>query len=134
MQKILRAIAFESFALYILSQLFTGVVVRDGIQGILISGGAIALASFLLKPVLKIFTAPFAWLTFGLASIICDAIILFIVTRFIKQLVLVAFTWPGLNILGFIIPRMHFNLFFAFLVVAASQFVIKWFLIWLTQE
>ena len=53
MQKILRAIAFESFALYILSQLFTGVVVKDGIQGILISGGAIAVASFLLKPVLN---------------------------------------------------------------------------------
>ena len=132
MQKLLRAIAFESFALYILSQLFAGVVLKDGIQGIIISGAAIAVASFLLKPILKVFTAPFAWLTFGLASIISDGIILFIVTRFVKQLVIVAFTWPGLNIMGIILPRMHFNLFFAFLVVAASQFVIKWFLIWLT--
>lgn len=134
MQKILRAIAFESFALYILSQLFNGVILKDGVQGILISGAAIAVASFFLKPILKVFTAPFAWITFGLASIISDAIILFVVTRFVKQLVLVSFTWPGLNIMGFIIPRMHFNLFFAFLVVAASQFVIKWFFIWLTQE
>lgn len=134
MQKILRAIAFESFALYILSQLFSGVIIKGGIQGIIIGGAAIAVASFLLKPVLKVFTAPFAWATFGFASIICDAIILFVVTRFVKQLVLVAFTWPGLDIMGFIIPKMHFNLFFAFLVVAASQFVIKWFLIWLTQE
>lgn len=134
MHRILRSIAFESFSLYLLSIILSGFIIRGGLPTLLLGGLVLAVLSFILKPILSILSAPFALITFGLASILSNAVILFALTKVIKQIEITAFTFPGINLWGVIIPHIYFNTFFAFLVVTIVQYVIKWFLIWLCRE
>lgn len=133
MKNLARSIAFESFSLYLLSQIFPGVIIIGGLPTLLLGGLVLSLLSFILKPILNVLTAPFALITFGTMSVVVNAVILFVLTKIVHQVVIHAFTLPGMSFMGFIVPKISFNAFFAFLVVAAGQIMIKYFLLWLTE-
>lgn len=133
MRGIFRNICFEGFSLFLLAQMFSGVVIIGGLPTYLFGGLILWILSIILKPILNILTFPFALLTFGTISMLTNAIILFTLTKFVKQINIHAFTFNGLSFLGFVIPKMEFNIFVAFLVVSVGQIMIKWSLLWLTK-
>jgi putative membrane protein len=134
MHRVLRSVAFEAFSLYLISQILPGLIIIGGLQTLIFGGVALSVLSFVLKPILNVLSAPLNLITFGLASVLSNAIILLILTKIINNIDITAFTFAGLNLGLVIIPKIHINTFFAFLVVAIAQWVVKWFLIWLCKE
>jgi len=134
MRGIVRDIVFNTFSLFILTQLFNGIRILGGLPELVISGSVLSLLSFVLKPILKVIAFPFNAITFGAFSIVINAIVLYTLTLIVKQVRITAFTWNGIHIAGFVVPRMQFNTFVAFFVIALVQTCIRIGLAWLMQE
>jgi putative membrane protein len=134
MKKAVRAIAFNAFSLFILTQLFSGIKILGGLPALLTSAIVLSLLSLILKPILKIVAFPLNMITFGAFTIVIDAIILFILTIIVKEVSIHAFNWPGISFAGFVVPGFSFNTIFAFLLIAIIHSGIKIALIWLMEE
>ncbi len=134
MKTIVRSIAFNSFSLFLLSQIFAGVRILGGLPALLISGTTLSILSVILKPILGIIAFPFNMITFGAFTIVVNAVILYVLTLFVRQFSIHAFLWPGISLAGFVVPALTFNTIFAFLLIALIHSGIKIALIWLMQE
>ena len=132
--KIIRSILLEAISLYILTQLLPGFIVFGGMQTYIIGGAVLWLLSITLKPALNFVAAPFYLITFGLVSIITHALIFFILTKLLHSIQIKSFTLASISIFGVVIPRFNFNLLEAFLIVAATQIMIKWIILWIAKE
>ncbi len=126
--------AINAFALFAISQLLAGVSVNGGLIIFLMAGAVLSVLSFFLKPILGIITLPFNLLTFGLFSFITNAFILYLLTVFIPQISISAFVFPGSSFAGFIIPRIYFNVFFAFIVSSVLLSIIASSIRWVIKD
>src|SRR5690348_9356322 len=118
MKKIARSIAFDSFSLFILSQMFSGVRILGGLPALLFSGAILSLLSVTLKPLLKVLSFPLNAITFGAFSIVINAIVLYVLTLLVKEISIHAFTWQGVSYAGFVVPKFSFGTIMAFLLIA----------------
>lgn len=90
-KKVLRYFVVDTFSLWAVSQLTTGMQFEDGLRTFLLASGALTLASILGKPVINIMLLPLNLVTFGLFKWVSSAIALYLVTLVV----------PGFNIVGF---------------------------------
>ena len=134
MKGILKRTIFNAISLFILSQVITGVKVNGGIQTLLFSGFILALLFKVLKPILNLFSLPLNMVTLGLFSFIINAILLYLLTIFVPNVIVAQFTFNGFSFAGFIIPVIHFNAFYAFIVAAALLSLIINFFEWLVKR
>lgn len=134
MKRIARAIAYNTFSLFLLTQVFSGVKIFGGFTSLLFAGFALSIISFLLTPLLRIIAFPLNLITFGLFTIAINAIVLYILTLFVRTITISPFVWHGISFVGFVIPSFKFgNYLFAFLVVSLGQMIIKYLLVWITE-
>ncbi|MBI2430906.1 MAG: phage holin family protein [Candidatus Levybacteria bacterium] len=130
MKTILRNVVLHAVSLFILWQLVPGVKIVGGLQTYLVAGVMLAFISAFVRPILNILTLPFNLVTMGAFSFLSNALILYILTAFVPQIMISPFTFQGASFLGFIIPKIVFNLFFAYIVSAfvlsAITSVISW--------
>ena len=134
MKTILRNTGVYSFSLFILSLADAGVKVQGGFLTYLAGGFALCLLFMILKPILGIVSLPLNLVTLGMFSFLINSIILYLMTVFVVQIKVVAFTFQGLNLGGFIIPKMGFNIFFAFIVSAMALSIIVGVISWLIKR
>lgn len=134
MRGILKNTIFNAISITILSQLVSGVKVTGGIQTLLFSGFVLSVLYIVLKPILNIFSLPLNVLTLGLFSFITNAILLYVLTIFVPNITVSAFTYNGYSFAGFIIPKMEFNTLFAYIISAAVLALIKNFFDWLIKK
>lgn len=116
MKKLLRNTTVNSLALYILPSLVTSFELRGGFLMYIMAGLVFSLLSFIVKPILKILTIPLNFITFGLFSFVSGAILLYLLTIFVPQITITEFNFTGFEFLGFVVPRIHFNLLFTYIV------------------
>jgi len=114
--------------------MFAGVRILGGLPALLISGTVLSLLSVILKPILGVLAFPLNMITFGTFTIVINAIILYILTLFVRQFSIHAFSSPGISFAGFAVPSVTFNTIFAFLVIALIHSGIKIALLWLMQD
>ena len=134
MRGILRSTVFNSISLSILSQLLPGVKINGGIQVLLLSGLILSILFKVLKPILNIFSLPLNALTLGLFSFITNAILLYLLTIIVPNVVISGFTFNGFSFSGFIIPVLHLSTIWAYIVSAAILSLIIHFFDWLTKR
>jgi uncharacterized membrane protein YvlD (DUF360 family) len=134
MKGIVRAIVFNSLILFIMSQAFSGFQVNGGLQTLIAGGITLSIVTFFLRPILSVLAFPFNVITFGSFNIVINAIILFALTLFVRQISVHAFIWPGITFAGFIVPKIHFNLFFAFLFLSIVYSFMKGVLTWFVDK
>jgi len=134
MKSFLRGILFNAFSLFVLSLILPGVQVSGGVASYLFGGIALSLLFTLLKPILSILALPLNLLTLGAFSFLINVIIFYLMTVFVPTISITAFTFPGLTYAGFVIPSMHFNVLFAFIIVAFLQSLIVSALSWLIKR
>ena len=98
MRNLLLFIALNTGSVYLASQLLDSFVVSGGALGYLIVGIILGLLNLILKPVLRVLSLPFIFLTAGLFVIVLNAAILWVSEYLISFLDL-----PGiaLSIQGF---------------------------------
>ena len=134
MKSILRRIVFYAVALYLTSQIITGLTITGGIGTYIFGGIALTALFMVVKPVLSIVTLPLNIITLGLFSFLINAIILYLLTIFVPNISISAFTLKGFSFAGFVVPSLGINNFFAFVIASILLTFIVGFLRWLTKR
>ncbi len=134
MKSILRNTVFNAIALFILSQILSGVKVSGGIQTLLLSGFILSILFIVLKPILNLFSLPLNMITLGLFSFLTNAILLYLLTIIVPNVSISQFTFNGFSFAGFVIPVMHFSTFWAFIISAALLALVINFFHWLIKR
>lgn len=98
-------------ALYLAQMWVSGFIVVGGWKEYLITGSALAVLNLIVRPILKIITFPLIVVSLGLFLIVINAIILWLVAQFT----------------GYIVIDNYVALLWATLVVAAVNFITRWF-------
>jgi len=134
MRKLLRLTFFNALSLFLLTLAFPGVQVAGGIIIYLLGGLVLSLISFFIKPIINLISLPLNIISLGLFSFLTNGLILYILTVLIPQISVRAFTYPGFKYAGFIIPRMQFNVLFAYIVTACMLAILDTFMSWITKK
>ena|SRR3989344_2503880 len=133
MKTILRKTSFNALSLFAVSQVVSGLKIEGGLQTYLFAGLALSVLSFIVKPILTILTLPLNLATLGAFSFITNALILYLLTIIVPQIVISGFVFQGLSFLGFVIPKISFNVFFAYIICAFLLYFIVSFINWLIK-
>lgn len=117
---LLRNIAIYMYILFALPKIMPGGAhVEGGFFTFLMGGIALALLFGVLKPILGLISLPANVLTLGLFSLFVNALILYLVTIFVNDISITKFEYPRTELSGFVIPKLAFNTFFAYIYAAA---------------
>jgi len=108
MKHLIRLFLFNVFGLWITSQIFPPFFI-PGWQTILFSGFVLCLLMLIVVPILKILFIPINILTFGLLSWFINVIVIYLLTVFVPEIQIHAWTFPGTQFMGFIIPKMDLS-------------------------
>jgi putative membrane protein len=134
MKNFVKNILFNSFTIFLISQVLPGLKVYGGLPTLLIGGLALTLLLAFIKPILNILALPFNLITMGMFSFVVNIIIFYLLTVLVVGITISSFTFPGYEYLGFIIPKIYVNTLFAFLLVSFLQSLIVTFLDWITNN
>ncbi len=96
MKKLLRILSREVVALFIATQIASGIVFDNFLEGLFITGIALAIATYIVKPVVNLLLLPINLATLGLFKFMSHAITLFIVDVALTQFSITGFHFAGL--------------------------------------
>lgn len=131
MHELARRISVNSLSLFLVSLLFSGLVIRGVFVNYIIAGALLAVFSVLLDPIIKALTLPFNILTLGLLSFLTILAALFLLTIFYPNVSVAAFTFPGFSFLGLTIGAIHFSRLLSFVVISATIYFSNRLINWL---
>jgi putative membrane protein len=134
MKSLLKHTVLNAVSLFLVAQVLSGVKVNGGFMTYVLGGLALSLLFYIVKPILNLLSAPLNLLTLGFFSIFTNIIILYLLTVFISDISITAFTFNGISGAGFIIPKIHLNTFFAFWAVSFFQSLFVSFISWLFKS
>lgn len=120
MKYLLRVFLFHCFSLWLVSQVFPALILKGGLSVLATAGGILSLLMLLVRPILKILFIPINIITFGLLSWCIDAIVLFLLTIAVPEVIIRAWTFPGITWAGFVLPSMHLSYAVALVLVSLS--------------
>jgi uncharacterized membrane protein YvlD (DUF360 family) len=109
MKKIVRIFSREVVALYIITQVASGIVFENYLQGLLITGVALAIATYIVKPIVNMLLLPINLATLGLFKFLSHAITLFIVDVALTQFSVTGFHFAGLHAQYLDLPAVNFG-------------------------
>lgn len=133
MKTIIRKLLTYIGALFFVPQFIPGFYVSGGFNTLLIGAVVLAILFVILKPILSLISFPVNMLTLGIFSLIINALLLYILTIFVSGIAVSAFSYPRINVYGFVIPPLAFNTFFAYVYTAFVLSFIDSFISWLTK-
>lgn len=131
MKKILRPYFIETYVLYTVSGIASGMVFGKGIETLLITGFVFMVTSLLAKPIINLLLLPLNLLTFGFFRWVSAAIVLYIVTLIVPAFSLVGFSFAGISNKWIEIPSLNFEGYVAFIAYAFLISLLSSFLYWL---
>jgi putative membrane protein len=133
-KSILRKIIFYGIALFLTAQASIGVSISGGLTTYVVGAVVLSLLFMIVKPILGIITLPLNIITLGLFSFLINAIILYFLTILVPNISITAFEFKGLSFLGFVVPKLSINSFFAFAIASIIISLIVEFLRWLIKK
>lgn len=134
MKSIARRIIFYSVALFLTSQVVTGLKISGDLTTYFFGGIVLSILFLIVKPILSILTLPLNIITLGFFSFLINAIILYLLTILVTNISISEFLFKGFAFAGFVVPSVHVNNFFAFIASSISLSFIVGFLKWLTKK
>ncbi len=134
MKSLLRNTVIHTLALFLLPKIIPGVLIYGGIGTLLLGGFVLTLMNFILKPILNIISFPFHLITLGLFSVITNSFLLYLLTIFVPGIIIRSFSYPRTEWLGFVIPSISFNTFFAFVITAVVLAALLGGIKWLIEK
>ena len=133
MKTILRAIFLYLITLYIVALFLKGLSITGGPITYLSAAVVWTLLNKIVKPIIKLLLLPINLITLGLFSWVVNVITLFMLKYFIPGVAIQAFTFSGYTFQGFVIPQMHFSIFFAYIITSLVLSLVHSLLIWLLR-
>ncbi|MFC1600652.1 phage holin family protein [Patescibacteria group bacterium] len=133
MKRILRHYAIDTFSLWVVGSVASGMIFEKGLQTLLFSGIALSAVFFFAKPVINLLLLPINLITFGLFRWVSSAVVLYLVTLIIKDFKIVFFNFSGFNSKWIDIPAINFEGALAFIAFSFILSFITSFLYWLMK-
>lgn len=133
MKTILRNIAIYGFTLFLLPQIIPGFYVNGAFWTFLTGGIVLSMLFLILKPILSIISFPVNMISLGIFNVFINALLLYLLTVFVTEISVTAFTLTKVNFLGFIISEVSFNTFFAYVYSAFILTIIVGGIKWLMK-
>lgn len=84
-------VVFNAVVLYILSTYLGGFTVYGDYTSFLIGAAVLAFISIVIRPIVRLITAPLVWITLGLFNLVINAGLLFIADQILPQLQITGF-------------------------------------------
>lgn len=134
MRLLIKNTFLNALSLFLLTQVISGIKVSGGFIAFILSGFCLTLLFWFLKPILNLISLPLNAITLGFFSVVSNAILFYLLTVFIPNVGISAFTFSGFSLAGFIIPKIHFNTFWAFIVIACLQSFLFAFFKWIIKK
>lgn len=118
MKRFMRDFVFHVFSLWLASQLLPAILVVGSWMNFFIAGFVLTILVYIVQPFLKILFIPINLITFGLLSWFVHVIILYLLTLFVPEIMVRAYTLPGGNYAGFVVPPIYLNYITALIAAA----------------
>lgn len=134
MKSLLRSTVLFALALFLTQLGVGGVTIRGGLPTYLFAGFVLTLMSYTIRPVITLITLPINFATFGAFSMLTNALILYLLTIFVPEVNVKAFTFLGFAFAGFVVPKIMINQLPAFITVATLLSVVTSFTSWLMKH
>lgn len=133
MRRILKHYLSDTFALYLASQIASGMVFDKGYETLLLAGIALTIASLLAKPIINLLLLPLNLITFGLFKWVSSAVALYLVTLVVPGFRIIQFSFSGITTKFFDIPSIDLNGILAYiafsfllsLIISAFYWILK---------
>ena len=131
MKTILRTILINSFALYLTSLVFKGLIIQDPLASAIIGGVILTVMNLTVRPILSVLALPFNILTLGSFSWIINIFIVYLLTLLAPAIQVTEFTFAGANLYGVIIPTIEFTKLTATIAISFLLTLVTNFILWL---
>ena len=122
MKTILKLYIIETYSLYFISQITSGLSFSGGTITLLIAGVYLTIANTLAKPIINLLLLPLNLVTFGVFRWVSSAVALFLVTLMVKNFKILFFHYAGFESKWVSIPVIHLEGVLAFI---AFSFVLS---------
>ena len=133
MKKILRAIGINALALLLTAILIPGFHITASLGSFVTAGLLLTVIAFIVRPILQVLTLPFTIITFGLFSLITNAIVLWILQRF-APIIITTFSTHEIALAGISIPKIEISsIILAYIVIAGFLSLITAGINWLIE-
>jgi len=128
MKTILRHFVIDTYCLYLVSIIASGMQFGNGFSTLLLAGFAITIVSIFAKPIINILLLPINLITFGLFRWVASSIVLYLTTLIVHSFKIIYFHFPGLSSKWIDIPNLDFSgilsyIGFSFLLSLVSSFI-----------
>lgn len=133
MKSILRHYIIDTFCLYLISTVISGIVFENGIPSLLLAGAGLTVSTLLIKPIINVLLIPLNLITFGLFKWVSSAIALYLVTLVVPGFKIVRFAFDGLSTKWLDIPSINVEGLLAFVLFSFLFSFIASFFHWLTK-
>ncbi|OGM12406.1 hypothetical protein A2Z22_04505 [Candidatus Woesebacteria bacterium RBG_16_34_12] len=133
MKRILRNYSINLLALFLTSQIATGIIYKEGLETYLIASFALTVATMLGKPVINILLLPLNLVTFGVFRWVSSAVALYLVTLVVKTFKIEYFNFTGITTKWIDIPEMYYKGIIAYIAFAFVISLIISFVQWLRK-
>ncbi len=130
MRKIIRHYILDTFALYLASQIASGMMFEKGFETLFITGGALTIATILAKPIINILLLPINLITFGLFKWVSSAVALYLVTLVIPGFKIIQFFFSGVSTKYFDIPSISLGGSLAYIAFSFLLSLVTSLLFW----
>lgn len=130
-KRFLRSLAIYTFVIWLIAENLGGISYSDNAAILVAAGISLSLVEAFVKPLLNLLLLPFNLITLGTFRWVVNVFVLYIATLLVKGFSITAFSYPGANLGGFIVPAMDLSLFWAYIVVALAISILSSLLFWL---
>ncbi|MDD4937651.1 MAG: phage holin family protein [Candidatus Shapirobacteria bacterium] len=127
MKKIFRFTLLLTFSLIATNQIWQNIYFQNIPLTIIKIAFVLSIFEIILKPIVKILLLPINILTLGTFRIIINTFGLYLVTFLFQDIQINNINYPPSIILGFQIPELQFNNFFAYLITSFTISFILYF-------
>lgn len=127
------SIAIHILAIFLLTQILPGFTLSGGLVTLFIAGFSLTLLDLIIKPILNVISFPINLITLGLFSLVTNAIILYLLTVFVPNVVITAFTFPGGTYGGVTIQKMEFSTIMTFFLATVTLSLLVTVINWLIE-
>jgi len=131
MKKVLRHYVIDTFILFVVSKIASGLVFENGVETLLLAGAGLTVASLLAKPIINLLLLPLNLITFNLFKWVSSAVALYLVTLVIPGFKITGFFFEGLSSQWLDLPSLSFTGFFSYIAYSFIFSLFSAFIYWL---
>lgn len=131
MKKILRHYVIDTFVLFAVSRIASGLHFENGLETLLLAGAGLTIASLLFKPIINLLLLPINLITFNLFKWVSSAIALYLVTLVVPGFRISGFFFAGLTSRWLDLPPVDLRGLLAYIAFPFVFSLISSFIYWL---